>query len=193
MKLGLLIIDDFYENPEFVREFALKQEFSVFGNYPGKRTKSFLETSIKDAIQSFMPKEYGKVVQWHDYDGEGYSGAFQSCTSKDRTWIHVDHKNMWSGVCFLSPDAPLTGGTGLFRHKETKFNWSDSDTLPNNQPYDPYDYTKFELVDRIGNVFNRLILYPGNLFHASLDYFGDNLETGRLFQTFFFDTEKSPI
>jgi len=27
------------------------------------------------------------------------------------------------------------------------------------------------------------------LFHASLDYFGDDKENGRLFQLFFFDTE----
>ena len=54
---------------------------------------------------------------------------------------------------------------------------------------DGRDYTKWELVDTIGNVYNRLVLYPGDLFHASLDYFGKDLETGRLFQTFFFNTE----
>ena len=54
---------------------------------------------------------------------------------------------------------------------------------------DGQDYTKWELVDTIGNIYNRLVLYPGDLFHASLDYFGKDLETGRLFQTFFFNTE----
>ena len=48
---------------------------------------------------------------------------------------------------------------------------------------------KWELTDRLSNKFNRLILYMGDYFHVSLDYFGTNLYDGRLFQTFFFDTE----
>jgi hypothetical protein len=41
----------------------------------------------------------------------------------------------------------------------------------------------------VGNVYNRLVLYRGDLFHSSLDYFGEGLNDGRLFQTFFFNTE----
>lgn len=54
---------------------------------------------------------------------------------------------------------------------------------------DAQDITKWDLVDVIGNVFNRLVLYRGDIFHSSLDYFGTNKENGRLFQTFFFNTE----
>lgn len=57
---------------------------------------------------------------------------------------------------------------------------------------DSQDLTKWELVDRIGNVFNRLVLYPGHYWHMSLDYFGSDLNSGRLFQTFFFNTEIDP-
>ena len=55
---------------------------------------------------------------------------------------------------------------------------------------DAQDMTKWELVDRIGNVYNRLVLYRGDHFHISMDYFGQDINDGRLFQTFFFDTEK---
>jgi hypothetical protein len=47
----------------------------------------------------------------------------------------------------------------------------------------------WEEVDRFGNIYNRLVLYRGNLYHASVDYFGTTPEDGRLFQTFFFNTE----
>jgi hypothetical protein len=59
------------------------------------------------------------------------------------------------------------------------------------QPLDgeTQDMTKWELVDRIGNLYNRLILYRGDIYHASLDYFGNSLENGRLFQVFFLNTE----
>ena len=47
----------------------------------------------------------------------------------------------------------------------------------------------WEQVDFIGNIFNRLVVYRGSLFHRSvLPGFGKDKEPGRLFQTFFFNT-----
>ena len=180
MNLKLMIIDDFYVNPEAVRSYALQQEFTVRGNYPGLRTLPYLPDDLKNAINYWMTP-IGGVTDWLEHSG--YTGAFQITTASDRTWIHADHYNMWAGVCYLTPDAPHSGGTGLYKHKASgEFHRSDKD-------YEGYDYTKWELFDKIGNKFNRLILYRGDLFHASLDYFGDNLHTGRLFQTFFFNTK----
>ena len=99
------------------------------------------------------------------------------------SWIHSDFHNMWAGVIYLTPDAPASSGTAFYRHKETgKYRRDPVD-------YEGYDYTKWEKFDVIGNKYNRLILFRGDLFHASLDYFGHDLGTGRLFQTFFFNTE----
>jgi predicted NodU family carbamoyl transferase len=119
-------------------------------------------------------------------DYSSYTGAFQICTAKDRTWIHADSFNGWAAVCYLTPDAPLSSGTALYRWKETKEDMRTDNTAPY---YDGYDYTKWEMTDYIANKYNRIVLYRGNLYHASLDYFGDNLQNGRLFQTFFFNTE----
>ena len=175
-----MVVDDFYTNPDAVREYALQQPFDVKGNYPGARTKPFLPDDVKNAIQYWM-KLVGPITNWHEHSG--YTGAFQLATAQDRTWIHADYYNKWAGVCYLTPDAPHTGGTGLYRHKQSgQFRRTDQD-------WEGYDYTKWDLFDRIGNKYNRLILYRGDLFHASIDYFGDSLQNGRLFQTFFFDTE----
>jgi hypothetical protein len=51
------------------------------------------------------------------------------------------------------------------------------------------DETDFEMVDRIGNVYNRLILFDAKCLHAGINYFGTNKEDGRLFQLFFFDLQ----
>lgn len=187
MKINTIIVDDFYSNPDAVREFALNQEFSVKGSYPGNRTKSFLTEDVKDTIANIVRFAGGNVTDWFVYpDGDTYTGAFQMCTSLDRTWIHSDYYNMWAGVCYLTPDAPVSGGTALYRHK-----LSGEREFIENSVYekDAYDYTQWEMVDRIGNIYNRLILYPGKLYHASIDYFGQNHNNGRLFQTFFFNTE----
>lgn len=181
MRLNLLIVDDFYSNPDSVRNFALGQEFSIRGNFPGNRTRSFWTDDVKHAIEHYM-QFAGKIT--NSFDDSGYTGAFQLATVNDRTWIHSDTNNMWAGVCYLTPDAPYTGGTGLFRHKAT------GEHSKITTDHEGYDYTKYDLFDRIGNKYNRLIIYRADLFHASLDYFGDNLHNGRLFQTFFFDTER---
>jgi len=47
MKVKTIIIDDFYSNPDTVREFALSQKFEVSGNYPGLRTVPFLTEDTK--------------------------------------------------------------------------------------------------------------------------------------------------
>ena len=54
MRVNALVIDDFYGDPDKVRNFALKQEFKVRGNYPGQRTESFLNDSIKKRLQETL-------------------------------------------------------------------------------------------------------------------------------------------
>jgi hypothetical protein len=198
MRVEMLSIADFYTNVDEVRAFALQQEYlGEESHFPGKRTKSFLNDSVKEIIQSTIKPFAGEVTWWGDHN----SGAFQYTTAADRSWIHSDGNTDWAGVVYLTPDAPLSSGTGIFRHKETGLrNWiykeqaADGDPrCVKNAPHrgaDSVDYTKWDMVDRIGNMYNRLIMYRGDLFHVSLDYFGRDLQTGRLFQTFFFNTEK---
>lgn len=179
MKRTLLIIDDFYTSPDTVRQYALQQEYSVRGNFPGVRSAPYLSDDIKSAISHIM-NFAGGVTDW--LENGGYTGAFQLATCGDRTWIHTDYNNMWAGVLYLTPDAPHTAGTALYRHKATGEHQKVTDD------HEGYDYTKWDQFDTIGNKYNRLVIYRGDLFHASLDYFGDNLQNGRLFQTFFFNT-----
>jgi len=192
MRVEMLSIADFYNNPDEVRAFAMSQEFGESGNYPGRRTKSFLNDSIKQVIQDNIRPFAGEVTFWGDIS----SGAFQYTTAYDKSWIHSDGITNWAGVCYLTPDAPLSAGTGLFRHKQTglrgwTYNEHTKEETESSSTYtESMDYTKWEMVDRIGNVYNRLIIYRGDLFHVSLDYFGKGLQDGRLFQTFFFNTEK---
>jgi hypothetical protein len=179
MKTTLLIVDDFYTSPDTVRSFAIQQPFEIKGNFPGARTKPYCSDDIKGAINQIM-QFAGGVTDW--FDGQDCNGCFQITTASDRTWIHSDFYNRWAGVLYLTPDAPHTSGTALYRHKETgEHARVDSD-------HESYDYTKWDKFDVIGNKYNRLVLYRGDMFHASVDYFGDNLHNGRLFQVFFFNT-----
>ena len=115
MRVESLCIADFYSNPDEVRQYMLTQEFDFKGNYPGQRTRSFLDDQIKHTIQEFIRPFAGEVTWW----GSEASGAFQYTTANDRSWLHADNTD-WAGVCYLTPDAPTSAGTGLFRSKDTK-------------------------------------------------------------------------
>lgn len=193
MNINLIITDNFYQDPDPVRQYALNQEFTVYGNYPGQRTRPVFYDSLKDSIQYIVQHAGGKITQFEEFE---YNTAFQYTTAKDSSWIHSDQTTMWAGVCYLTPDAPLTAGTALYKHKATglykaavKVDGSYDSELMDKIYLDSRDLSKWEMVDIVGNKYNRLVLYRGDLFHSSLDYFGTNQYDGRLFQTFFFNTE----
>jgi hypothetical protein len=192
MRVQSLIVDDFYNNVDEVRTFALSQEFGARGNYPGQRTAPFITDSTKELIQNIIRPFAGNVTWW----GDESTGAFQYTLASDRSWIHSDYTTNWAGIVYLTPDAPISSGTGLFKLKENGLrewrNHEHTEEENRNAIHNKHsqDYTKWEMVDRIGNVYNRLALYRGDLFHVSLDYFGNTKENGRLFQLFFFNTER---
>jgi hypothetical protein len=191
MQISTLIIDNFYSHPKEIREFALSQNFDRKGNYPGCRSKPYLPSYVKNQIQRSV-QNIGTISNW--YENELSTGCFQITTARDRTWVHADHEG-WAGVCYLTPNAPHSSGTGLFRNKITgkrsRKELINKDEWMTNPDYDGYDYTKWDLVDILSNQFNRLVIYRADLFHASLDYFGNDLYTGRLFQVFFFDINQN--
>jgi hypothetical protein len=192
MKTSLIITDDFYNNPDETRDWALAQDFNVAGNFPGNRTAPVHDWDLKDVIQKIIFAHAGKITYFDD----PYTTAFQYTTEKDSSWIHADQTTMWAGVCYLTPNAPSTGGTGLFRHKET--GWETAPLLKDGS-YDQKGIDRinadarnddaWEMTAMTAPVYNRLVLYRGDMFHTSLKYFGKDRWDGRLFQTFFFNTE----
>jgi len=194
---GLIIIDNFYNNALDTRNYILTQEFLVRGNYPGQRTVSYANEHLKETIQTYVEPFGGKITDFpipkeDGSDASIYNGSFQYTTSRDRSWIHIDGHNNWAGVLYLTPDAPLSSGTSFYKFYDGAACKRDMELLENKEEIDRYsqDQTKWEKVDQVGNVFNRLILFNADRFHMSMDYFGDTKENGRLIQVFFFSTER---
>jgi hypothetical protein len=197
---GLIVVDNFYNNALETRKYVLTQEFTVRGNFPGQRTRSYATQHLKDIIQGYVEPFSGKITVFPmptDDDNNAdndtiYNGSFQYTVARDRSWIHTDKWNNWAGVLFLTPNAPLSAGTAFYKFHDGTRSQADTDLLKNQEEISrsTQDFTKWELVDRVGNVFNRLILFNANQYHMSMDYFGDTKENGRLFQVFFFSTER---
>jgi len=200
---GIIVVDNFYNNAQGTRDYILTQDFSVKGNFPGQRTISYANQHLKDVIQAYVAPFGGKITEFPMPSSEKdikdtldtksvYNGSFQYTTSRERSWIHADGWNNWAGVLYLTPDAPLSAGTAFYRFNNGEYSEEDVKLLNTKDQIDKFsqDLTKWELVDRVGNVFNRLILFNSKRFHMSMDYFGDTKENSRLFQVFFFSTER---
>ena len=187
MKKSIVVVDDFYDNPMTIRNFALNQNFNITGNYPGHRTESLINEEAEEKLSSIVKGTWGDDVDFPRHEGS-YQGCYQHAVAWEKSWIHYDHWNEYACVIYLTPDAPLHTGTALHKHKATGITEKpDNDALCERLLSDGRDYTKWDITDRVGNIFNRAIIYPGNKFHSSIEYFGFDKYTGRLFQTFFFN------
>ena len=183
------VVDNFYEDPDKVREFALRQDYHIGGlgrGYLGNRThEQFLFPGLKEKFEEIIGQ---KITKWKDH---GMNGRFQYCWSGQPIVYHCDHQK-WGGMIYLTPDAPFECGTTLYAHKKTRartYNDSGYDASWQGIPGDYHlDGTPFEPVDVLGNVYNRLVIFDASCIHSASEYFGTIKENCRLWQMFFFDT-----
>lgn len=187
------VVDNFYEDPMGVRNFALSQPYFPGEGAVGHRTrKQFLFDGLKERFEQIIgqqiPDHTDDNFGWRDV---GINGRFQYCPAGTSSVYHCDAQH-WAAMVFLNPDAPPSAGTSFFRHKETKiYHNSQIDWNTNgNQVFNQHtflDRTPYELTDNVSNVFNRLIIFDGGLIHCAADYFGWDINSSRLFHIFFFN------
>lgn len=185
---GLWVVDNFYKNPDLVRELALKQEFDQGGigrYYIGNRTiNQFLFPGLKESFEKIMGR---KITKWNEH---GMNGRFQYCIEGSPLVYHCDDQK-WAGMLYLTPDAPYETGTRTHALKGTDIRHNSHPDImkcfrPGSQNL---DITPFETVDTVGNVYNRLVIFNAGYIHSACNYFGWTKENSRLWQMFFFDTE----
>jgi hypothetical protein len=180
----LWVIDNFYQDPMAVREFALTQDFHFSDYHRGRRTEDQFEIpGTKEAFESIMGM---KVSHW--METHGMCGRFQHCTCEDALVYHADAQT-WAATVYLTPDAPYECGTSLLAHKKTGIrhvNTEGSDVIWANKHLDP---TPWDHIDVVANVFNRLVIWDAKCPHTASKYFGYDKYDSRLFHMFFFDTE----
>lgn len=179
-----IVVDNFFEDPYSVREFALNQEYFDDEGYIGRRTrKQFLTNDLKERFESLLGK---KITKWEEY---GMNGRFQHNWAGEKLVYHCDEQR-YAAIIYLTPNAPFETGTSTWAHKATRIHHNSHPEIMscfNQRTF--VDRTPYELVDTFGNVFNRLVIFDGGCIHSASEYFGDCLENCRLWQMFFFDAE----
>lgn len=184
MKPSLIVLDDFYQDPDRIRELALHSTFDVAGNYPGRRTRAYNDGGVKEAFSAAL----GLEVDSDLWESISYNGAFQSVKANAHTWVHVDSFNHYAAMVFLTPDPPLGVGVAFYKHKETGVHcWPNSlETEANSIDGTIADW---ECISKVENKYNRCVIFDSQQYHAAEGYMGNSLETSRLFHTFFFNAK----
>ncbi len=179
----LFIVDNFYKNPDQVREYAMSMEFSSnIQWYKGLRsTRRYLPKGLKEAFEYIIGQ---RITTWD----EGMNGVFQITTADDQQVYHHDEQK-WAAMIYLTPNAPYESGTRLHRSKLNGAYHMNQGKELIDQAFSNgfYDSTKFHTVDSAGNVYNRLVIMDAQHIHSAGNYFGNSVENGRLVHLFFFN------
>lgn len=178
----LFVVDNFYNDPDKIREFALSVEYKEdLRFYKGLRsTVTYKTEDIRRAFEDIIGQN---ITVWEEH---GFNGCFQITTANDPQVYHYDEQR-WAAMIYLSPNAPLESGTRSHRSKITGLRHSSESGVDQSFTYGFYDSTKFELVDSVSNIYNRLVIMDAKAIHSAGSYFGNDMVSGRLTHLFFFD------
>jgi hypothetical protein len=203
-KRFIVVVDDFYPNPDLIRQKALSMSFTEPENLTGWRTHAYQPGRIKERIEKlfkvhikYWEKDRSKIESCNGVFFSAYSSGNQAET----VGIHYDTPQSWvMFLIYMTPGAPYEAGTSLWQHKATGLaampTARDAERL--NTPLeklftilerDLHDRRRWREIDRIGNVYNRAVMFPGRLLHSASKHFGSNRLNGRLYQSFHFPVE----
>ena len=207
MRRSIIIIDDFHENPQEVRDYAISATYSneEKSTYPGlNSTTGFQEDLLKSKIETILQRQ---IKPSNPFGYFRYSWDTADQENEKLQKVHVDNGWEWGGVCYLSTPEQLkanpNSGTLFARHKALKtdatprtkeeaeiFSYTHYDELRQSIIYgDGLDLNKWDIYSRIIPKFNRLVLFRSWMYRSHHINFGPkDPAQSRLVQLFFFNT-----
>ena len=202
MDFPTICVEDFYDNPDSIRQFALSQKYEKTddGKWPGKRTAPLHEIN-PILFDQFCNKLFSI---FYDFDTCGkiqwiVRTSFQLIDPlvddpnniKNTGWIHLDGTSaVFAGVIYLTPNANLHSGTSVFRLKnkdtidetDAKIKYYRDGIDENYDELLKKHNSSFEETITFNNVYNRLVAWEGNQWHGVNNFYS---EEPRLTQVFF--------
>ena len=187
------VVDNFFSNPDKIVNLAKSLKFKQSdGYYPGQRTEK-LHIAAPDIFNQIVLKV---LALYFDYNTSevSYSDTnmyFQKVLPFDKNkksilnegLIHQDTHYTLAGVIYLDKNQDLNAGTSIYRRAkelkdEEKKHAKKKELYKINQnkmsESSIKQYKKilkecnkgYEETIKVSNVYNRLILYPADSFHA---------------------------
>ena len=191
------IVDNFFESPELIRDYALSLDFSKqTGNFPGVRSDKIHTLNVQ-LFNLIVKKIYHVFFSLNDDVSIDCESCFQLVDgSFDGGWFHKDSSiSDIAGVIYLTPNAPLDGGTIIGKRikdtDEETYNIRDAFYKKEFDDIDKYRNIRnefnscFDETLIVNNVFNRAVIYNSQEFHRENKFFGETKENSRLTLVFF--------
>jgi hypothetical protein len=200
-----IIVDNFHPDPDSVRRRALNMEFVRDEDFVGWRTQRYQPTGIKKLIEQRMRC---RIKRWEDdkTGNEHYSGAFFSGfdtgSYAQKIWVHYDVPISWvTLLIYMTPAAPPDAGISMWQHRATGLIAcpTQHDAARLKVPVgklkeilarDADRSNRWREIDRIGNVYNRAVMFTSGLLHSASAHFGSDKFNGRIFQAFRFSIDE---
>lgn len=172
----------FYSNPDEIRNLALSKSYQQ----PPSQTPRLAVTAVCNELgvraMCNLLEPYITRIKENEVVGVNVLFRYTLATAQKKVFCHVDGCSN-AGIVYPSKPEDCAGGTTIYRHKATGDEIYDK---ANRQLYDFTDASQWEVITEIDMVYNRLVMYPGQLFHAITPiFFGDNIENARLTQNIF--------
>ncbi len=198
MYTTFLVVDDFLDNAEALREHALSLDYPPLeGQFPGRNSKQRINIDgLTEAVSAILREQLVPAPPPQSHAKSRLTFG----SDKGRGMVHVDESH-WSGILYLSRPEDCFGGTEFFRHRPTGL-----DRFPFNREEldahgfataaeahaalierDGTDESAWELMMRVPMRFNRLLLLRPWLFHTAGPGFGDRPGNARLVYLMFFN------
>lgn len=199
-----LVVDNFYDDVDSVRNFALSLPFNVVDEtYPGKRTEDLSKISPR-FFEYTCNKFFSLFFNVDDYIDWVVLTQFQLIYPYDKNktniknmgWFHKDRNAVFAGIIYLTPEADIDTGTRFYKLKDG----CDEKTIDEeqnarfklygNQNKIDDEYIKaftnhrnsFEETLNVKNYYNRLVAFDSDVYHGVETY---GSEIPRLTQVFF--------
>ena len=145
----LIIRDDFYSDPDLIRQRALNQQYHA----PPGNTKRLAKTAactdqeareLFELVRPFVPE--GDVVSFRVLFRYTLAGTIK------KTFCHVDGTS-YAGIIYLTLPEHCAGGTSIYRHKAT----GDIIFNPEHRElYNLQDESQWEIAEEVEMAHNRL-------------------------------------
>lgn len=197
MPTTLIIVDDFLDNPQALRQAALKLSYPhLQGAFPGRNS---VERINIEGLAQQVSRLVGEPLEPMPPPQSHGKCRITLAGDVGKAKVHVDGAH-WSGILYLSRPEDCRGGTEFFRHRETgtdRAPYDDREAATFGYPTakqmvaevldrDSRDDARWELTMQVPMRFNRLVLLRPWLWHTAGENFGDTLENGRLVYLMFF-------
>lgn len=197
MPTSMVIVDDFLDNAQALREASLRLTYPPQeGMFPGRNS---VERINIEGLAQQISRLVGEPLEAMPPPQSHAKSRITLAADKGKAKVHVDAAH-WSGILYLSRPQDCRGGTEFFRHRATGTDRAPYDDLeaaalgfPSAKRMvdeileaDGTDDSKWEMTQRVPMRFNRLLLLRPWLWHTAGETFGDSLENGRLVYLMFF-------